>query len=173
MVILLEAEMGGLAELRPGPWLRLQARLAADRLDGELASGASPDSSPLLAIHAQRIVDPTTCSALAGSVRRVVERARIVERARLVERGPRRLAASSQVPVSAIAVAAAAGDLCALADRLDEPGPIRARGVAEVRALLRDGAGPLYLSREVAIPLCRGQGCRSLRAQIEGALQHI
>jgi hypothetical protein len=173
VVILLEAEMGGLAELRPGPWLRLKARLAADRLDGELTSGASPDSSPLLAIHAQRIVDPTACSALAGSVRRVVERARLVDRARVVERGPRRLAASARVPVSATAVAAAAGDLCALADRLDEPGPLRARGVAEVRALLRDGAGPLYLSREVAIPGGGDRGCRSLRAQIDAALQHI
>jgi hypothetical protein len=161
VVILLEAEKGGLAELRPGPWLRLKARLAADRLDGELASGASPDSSPLLAIHAQRIVDPTSCSVLAGCLRRVVER------------GTGGRAASARVPISVAAVAAAAGNLCRLADRLDEPGPLSARGVAEVRALLRDGAGPLYLSGDVGVPAGGDRGCRSLCAQIDTALQHM
>jgi hypothetical protein len=167
MVILLESEFGGLAEVRPGPWLRLKARLAAGRLDEELASGASPESSPLLAIHAERIVDPIACTALAGSVRRVVESADVVERGRT-----RRLAASAQVPVSATAVAAAAEHLRALADRLDEPGPLKARGVAEVRALLRDGAGPLYLSGQVASP-GGDRRHRSLRAQIDATLRHI
>ena len=89
-MIVLEGGSVGLADVRPGRWPRHKARLEADHLDRELASGASPESSPLLAVHAQRIVDPAACSALAGSVRRVIERT-----------GRKRPALSAQVPISA------------------------------------------------------------------------
>ena len=161
-MIVLEAGSVGLADVRPGPWPRLKARLAADRLDRELASGASPESSLLLAVHAQRIVDPAACSALAGSVRKVIERT-----------GRKRPALSAQVPISTPTVSAAAGDLQALANRLDESGPVRAQGVAEVRALLHDGAGPLYRSGSIGILESRDRGDPSLRERIDAALQHI
>jgi hypothetical protein len=42
------------------------------------------------------------------------------------------------------AVAAAAQEMDLLAARLLAPGPVSARGVAQVRLLLTDGCGPLY-----------------------------
>jgi hypothetical protein len=161
-VIVQEAGSVGLADVRPGPWTRLKARLAADRLDKELASGVSPEASLLLAIHAQRIVDPAACSALAGSVGKVIERA-----------GRKRPALSAQMPIATPTVSAAAGDLRALANRLDESGPVRARGVAEVRALLRDGSGPLYRSGYIGILKSRDREDPSLRERIDAALQHL
>jgi hypothetical protein len=167
-VIVLEAGSVGLADVCPGPWPRLKARLAADRLDRELASGAAPESSVLLAVHAQRIVDPTACSTLARSVRKVIERAKGIERT-----GRRRPALSAQLPISTPSVSAVAGALRAVADRLDKAGPVRARGVAEVRALLRDGAGPLYGSGCIGILESRDRGDPSLRDRIDAALRHI
>jgi hypothetical protein len=41
-------------------------------------------------------------------------------------------------------VRATAGEFRALADRLLSPAPLPARGVAQARVLLGDGAGPLY-----------------------------
>jgi hypothetical protein len=160
-VIVVEVGSVGLVDVRPGPWPRLKARLTADRLDRELASGAPPESSVVLAVHAQRIVDPAACSTLASSVRKLVER---------TER--KRPALSAQVPISTPTVSAAA-DLRAVADRLDESGPVRARGVAEVRALLRDGAGPLYQSGCIGILDSRDRRDRSLRERIDEARQHI
>ena len=161
-MIVVEVGSVGLVEVRPGPWPRLKARLTADRLDRELASGAPPESSVLLAVHAQRIVDPAACSTLASSVRKLVERT-----------GRKRPALSAQVPIATPTVSAADADLRAVADRLDEPGPVRARGVAEVRALLRDGAGPLYQSGCIGILDSRDRRDRSLRERIDEALQHI
>ena len=160
-MIVVEVGSVGLVDVRPGPWPRLKARLTADRLDRELASGAPPESSVLLAVHAQRIVDPAACSTLASSVRKLIERT-----------GRKRPALSAQVPISTPTVSAAA-DLRAVADRLDESGPVRARGVAEVRALLRDGAGPLYQSGCIGILDSRDRRDRSLRERIDEALQHI
>jgi hypothetical protein len=161
-VIVVEVGSVGLVDVRPSPWSRLKARLTADRLDRELASGAPPKSSVLLAVHAERIVDPAACSTLASSVRKLIERA-----------GRKRAALSAQVPISTPTVSAAAGDLRAVADRLDESGPVRARGVAEVRVLLRDGAGPLYRSGRIGILPSHDRGDPSLRERIDEALQHI
>jgi hypothetical protein len=161
-VIVVGAGGVGLAEVRPGPWSLLRARLAADRLDRELASGASPESSVLLAVHARRIVDPAACSTLANSVRTIIERT-----------GRKRPALSTQVPMSTPTGPAAAGYLRTLADRLDESGPVRARGVAQVRALLRDGAGPLYRSGCIGILESDDRGEPSLRERINAALQYI
>jgi hypothetical protein len=44
-------------------------------------------------------------------------------------------------------VARAAGELLALADRLERPDPVDVRGVAQVSVLLTDGAGPLHCNR--------------------------
>lgn len=54
-----------------------------------------------------------------------------------------------RVPVSRAQVLEAESELSLLAQRLSAPGPVAARGVALVRALLGDGVGPLYDDRSV------------------------
>jgi hypothetical protein len=88
----------------------------------------SPEASVLLAVHAQRIVRPRACRALAATLRRLI-----------AGRRPR-----GTVPVSRSRVQSAAARLNAIAARLETDGPIAARGVAALRVLLSDGAGPLY-----------------------------
>jgi hypothetical protein len=51
---------------------------------------------------------------------------------------------SAGVSVCGPHVRAAAGELRELCDRLSTGGPVSAYGVAQVRALLSDGRGPLY-----------------------------
>jgi hypothetical protein len=60
-------------------------------------------------------------------------------------------------------VQSARGELIALADRLERPGPVRVMGVAQVRLLLGDGSGPLY---------CRRSG-RQLLADLRTAAAHL
>jgi hypothetical protein len=52
-----------------------------------------------------------------------------------------------RAPTSREAVAESCDELGLLAARLLAPAPVEARGVAQVRLLLSDGAGPLYWAR--------------------------
>jgi hypothetical protein len=114
------------------PWLHLRAQLRAGELDSRLARGTAPETSEVLFSHARRIVRPRSCAVLASSLRRIA----------VAPERPRGL--SNRVPVAREQVDSARGELVALADRLEQPGPIRVRGVAQVRLLLGDGSGPLY-----------------------------
>jgi hypothetical protein len=127
---------------------RVAARLHAWDLDRALAEGASPDSSVSLALHAARLYRPSHRSGLAHTVRGL---ATIAAR-------PRRLKA----PVSSRAVVEAAHELEAVAARLAAPGPVEVQGVAKVRSLLADGAGPLY--RPSRAPALRNELLSVLRA---------
>src|SRR5213078_1455884 len=55
--------------------------------------------------------------------------------------------AMNKAPLARAQVAAAADELRLLASRLQAPGPVDPRGVAEIRLLLIDGRGPLYNRR--------------------------
>jgi len=66
------AQWHGSLEHRPRSLLsRVRALVLASGLDHALANGASPEASVLLAVHAQRIVCPRACRALAATVRRL------------------------------------------------------------------------------------------------------
>jgi hypothetical protein len=113
---------------------RIEAHLHADRLDEQLASGALPESSPLLELRAVQICRPSQRRLLARSVRRLLEDADAPDESIFARR-----------PLALLArVRRARTELMALLDRLEHAGPVSARGVAAVRLLLSDGTGPLY-----------------------------
>jgi hypothetical protein len=112
---------------------RAAARLRAHRLDSELAGGAAPGERAALAIRAQALGDRRVRTTLANGIRRVLDEAH----------GPRRLSIA-QIPLHRRAVLSAADQLEELAARLLAPGPLAARGIAQVRLLLTDGRSPIY-----------------------------
>lgn len=132
-------------------WLSLRALLRSGQLDSRLARGTAPESSDVLFSHARRIVRPRSCAVLASSLRK----------AAAASQRPGGL--SNRVPVASDHVDSAQVELVGLAERLERPGPIRARGVAQVRLLLADGSGPLY-ARECG---------RRLQADLRAAAAHL
>ena len=115
---------------------RLAARLGSTRLDAQLARGVAPNATPSLALRAQALGQSGFRTMLGERIREVLDDAR----------GPRRMSLA-RVPLNRKGVLAAAEELEELARRLLSPGPLAARGVAQVRLLLIDGTGPLYFSR--------------------------
>lgn len=112
---------------------RLASRLRATWLDVELARGVPPEARAALALRAQTLGEQRTRQALAQSLRHILDDARQGS-------PPRR----GQIATVRINVLAAADQLEQLIERLLEPGILAARGLAQVRVLLTDGAGPLY-----------------------------
>jgi hypothetical protein len=111
---------------------QLIAHLRAWRLDSALADGASPDASATLSLRAQRLIGQTTRRELALAIHHILHEAK------------RPTHPHTRVPICRRKVAQSASALEQLADRLLSPGAVDARGVAQVRLLLRDGTGPLY-----------------------------
>jgi hypothetical protein len=138
MLILLDDLAQCVAMRTATPVQRIAARIRATRLDRDLAAGASPDSSPLLALRAQALVRPSMRRALARRVQQLLDDAAHEEPTRVV---------SARVPVRRERILPVADALRLLIDRLLTPGPVPARGVAVVHDLLTDGAGPLYYVR--------------------------
>ena len=131
MIVVLEHDAGlGLRRVRMRD--RLLARIRAAALDAELAAGASPESSVVLALHAVHLCGPSQRRLLAGSLRRIAASADAPTRSRL------------KAPVCGAAVRRAGTELQAVIDRLVAAGPVSVRGVARVRCLLADGTGPIY-----------------------------
>ena len=131
MIVVLEHEAGlGLRRVRMRD--RLLARIRVAALDAELAAGASPESSVVLALHAVHLCGPSQRRLLAGSLRRIAASADAPTRSRL------------KAPVCGPAVRHAGTELQAVIDRLVAAGPVSVRGVARVRCLLADGTGPIY-----------------------------
>ncbi len=111
---------------------RVRARLRTAALDEQLATGASPESSVALALHAGQLCRPQQRRVLARS---------LIEIARSCDApAPRRLKA----PVCRHGVTRARPELAAVVERLAAAGPVDVRGVARIRNLLADGTGPLY-----------------------------
>jgi hypothetical protein len=136
LVLLQAAECGDVVVPKRAGWReRVTARLRANRLDTELARGAVPTRAAL-ALRAQDLGERRTRERLGRSVRRILDDAR-------TDRGP----SIARVPTQRSEVLAAAWELDKIAEALLTPGPVAASGVAQVRLLLIDGAGPLY-SRE-------------------------
>jgi hypothetical protein len=136
MLIVLAAADGHVTAYELTWWLRALTTLWSARLDQQLAKGASPDGSAMLAVRADRLVRPAVRQALA---RRLVAVLTEASAPALWPRGCR-------IPVQGASVRAAAGSLAVLVDRLLTPAPLPARGIAQVQLLLTDGSGPLYYS---------------------------
>jgi hypothetical protein len=113
---------------------RVMARLLAAKFDQMLAVGVpAPEGSPL-ALHAARLTSVDEREAIAHTLRRSLDDAR-----------NREAGFSSRVPLNAPNIIAAENRIDQIALRLHSPRPVTARGVARLRLLLSDGAGPMYL----------------------------
>jgi hypothetical protein len=113
--------------------LRVLVRLRAHELDRVLASGASPDSSAALSVRARQLIGWTARRRLSQEIRSLLVRA---------ERPIHPI--HSTVAVCRCKIVDAREALLELAEQLISPGPVDARGVAQLRRLLRDGDGPVF-----------------------------
>jgi hypothetical protein len=113
--------------------LRLLVRMRSTELDRALASGASPDSSAALSLRAHQLIGWTVRRRLAREIRSLVVRA---------ERPIHPM--QSTAPMCRHKIVDARDALHQLADQLVSPGPVDARGVAQLKRLLRDGNGPIF-----------------------------
>ena len=112
---------------------RVRARVCARGLDRELAQGISPDSRAVLSVRAHDLIGARTRLVLAQSIRRLVDDA-----AHPLQQ------LHFAVPICRSKVWRCRHTLEDVADRLAGGEPLDARGVAQLRLLLSDGAGPLY-----------------------------
>jgi hypothetical protein len=118
---------------RPGLRTRVAARLRGARLDRALADGADPAECPRLAARAAQLTCRETRARLAATIERFVLAAELPSRGRVTPaRG---------------GVRATRAQLLELVVRLRDDAPVYARGIAELKLMLRDGTGPLYLDR--------------------------
>lgn len=135
-----------------GVRLALIATWRATQLDRQLAAGARPGEGTLLAVHGQRITSRRGRARVADGLARAVPDALS---------GPR---FSAAVQPDRREVLAARTVLSVLDRRLRAPEPVTARGVAQLRELLIDGAGPLYRCSE---PGALGSRLRAAAAALE------
>jgi hypothetical protein len=134
MLLILEEPTGRITVHDATPFERLLARVHHARLDRDLAAGASPEANKLLALRARFLVCPTVRHRLASAFAAIIAEAV----------GPPARPGRMRVPVRRGSVLEAVDVLQALVDRLRTPGPLPARGVAQVQRILTDGSGPLY-----------------------------
>jgi hypothetical protein len=131
---------GGSIGMRAPLGLRLSVYVTRGRLDRQLAAGRPPASSAALALRARQLNDPRTRRRIARGLRGVVEFVVAVDR-----RCRPAVPAFSAVVILPAPVRAGSAGLLGLADRLDGPDPVNARGVALAKALLTEGTGsPLF-----------------------------
>jgi len=125
---------------------RIRAHIRTAALDELLAAGTPPETNVLLALHAARLYRRDHRRHLAASLRAVAA----------ASQGLRR----TKAPIDRDGVRLVLCELEEVATRLDANGPIDVSGIARVRTLLANGAGPLYrrsapglLQRELALAL--------------------
>jgi hypothetical protein len=142
MHVLLDDELGRLTIRRLRPWHRWLARGLATRLDRQLADGARPEASAILAARAVFLTSARFRRALAASLRRILAASASLD----VYPQPSvvGVARPPHVPLRRDRIARSASELAGLAGFLAGQGPVPAQGVAMVSQLLADGGGPLY-----------------------------
>jgi hypothetical protein len=111
----------------------LRARLFAGRYDRQIEAGVSAVPGSPLAVHVARLVSARERDDLVGALRHIVQDAD-------VSYGP----FSARVPVHSAGVHHAAEVIDEVCDRLADPFPVHARGMARLRIVLSEGCGPLY-----------------------------
>jgi hypothetical protein len=115
--------------------LRLSVYLTRAKLDREIARGRSPEATPGHRLRARQLTEPGTRRRAAGSLRGIVEYADRCPQARMF----------SAVVVECAAVRSGREAILGLAERLEGPAPVSARGLARIHTLLTDGLGsPLF-----------------------------
>lgn len=114
---------------------RLTARLCAGRYDDQISLGFVGKPGSALAIHAARLESDHERRCLARTLSRF-----------LTDAHERRVWMTPRVPVHVANIRAAEATIHDIIERLLRPRRVDARGVARLRRLLSDGAGPLYLS---------------------------
>jgi hypothetical protein len=110
------------------------ARLRAPWLDGQLATGTEPWRSPVHAARALQLTSARSRRSVARSLEKLVERAD----------EPSAPYRSAVVPPCRRQVREARPLLLLLAARLRGNDPVDPRGVAALKSLICDGAGPVY-----------------------------
>jgi hypothetical protein len=137
---------------RPGVLVSLRARLRHGSLDRELASGIAPWRSPAHAARALQLTSARRRESYAAGLERVL--------AETERTGGRMSTRFSGVvmpdPASVILCAPAIWEIVAA---LRRPAPVSAEGMARLRSLLTDGAGPLY--------------CAGSAVELRQAFEHI
>ncbi len=141
----------GIAVRRARARDRALSRLRARHLDAALIAGEEPDSGLAIALRAQRLIGRTERRRIAAGLHALVAVA--------YAPGP---TGAMRAPVSRRAVLECAPALEDLADRIGEPGPVSARGVALAGRLLSSGAGPVHGRSEAA-------RARAFAAAVDGA----
>ena len=112
---------------------RVIARVFAGKFDRMLAVGVPAPEGSALAVHAARLTSVDEREAIARSLRRSVDDAAQSRCADVV-------ADALNVPN----ITAAEDRIDQVTLRLHSPRPVTPRGVARLRLLLADGAGPMY-----------------------------
>ncbi|HEY2651674.1 MAG TPA: hypothetical protein VGI50_07125 [Solirubrobacteraceae bacterium] len=124
--------------MRPGPdrhpLAPVLAHLRAWRLDRQLAAGVESWRSPVHAARARQLTSNRTRRMLARSLERLVEQAE----------KPTSLHRAAVVQPSRAGVREARPLILTLASRLRGNAPVGARGMAALKDLLTDAAGPIY-----------------------------
>ena len=120
-------------QARPSVRARLTARLRAARFDRALAVGVPAPAGSALAAHAARLTSVAERQAVARALRRAVRDAKDT-----------RATQSGRVPMHRANIASAQALIDEVTRRLQAPEPVSTRGMARLRQLLSDGAGPLY-----------------------------
>lgn len=114
---------------------RLIARVCAGRYDDQLSLGFAGKPGSPTAIHAARLESDHERQNIARTLSRFIADAQ-----------DGRVWLTARVPVHGANIRAAQATIGEVIERLLSPRPVDARGVARLRKLLADGAGPLYLS---------------------------
>ena len=112
--------------------VRLRAQFFAARYDRQIENGVSPEPGTPLAVHRMRLTSPRERDDLANALRLAVQDACFSSHF------------NGRVPIRSDAVHGCVDLIYSVCDRLAEPSPVRARGMARLRILLADGRGPLY-----------------------------
>ena len=129
---------GGPRDQRPSPIARLTARVRAGRYDRLLSVGVTPEPGSPLAAHCARLTSTTERHAIARSLRRAVRDAH--DHTATTSSSP----IPARIPVNVANISAAEGLIDRVTQRLHSRRSISAVGMARLRLVLSDGAGPLY-----------------------------
>ena len=124
---------------RPGRVAWLRARLNSNALDRDLASGVAPWRSRTHAARALQLTSMHRREAYADGLERALA---------ATDRLPRSSRMGGAVVADPAAVILSAPLMWEIIGELRGTGPVSAEGMARLRALLCDGAGPLYAARQ-------------------------
>jgi hypothetical protein len=136
---LIDDGQGSAVAVHAGIRDHLVTRLHADRIDAELAQGASPDATISFALRSRALTSSRSRRILANGLLRAMAQAEAPWSA-----------LSTGAPVNRADIASAGPQIMELHRLLLADGPVSARGVAQTRILLTTGAGPLYSRPTVA-----------------------